>query len=72
MVIRSILGVDPGADILEEGDIVVSVNRRATPNATAYREVLGSLRRGQSAWLYVHRPVPAGSFLTRVEVERAR
>ncbi|MCG6927817.1 MAG: trypsin-like peptidase domain-containing protein [Acidobacteria bacterium] len=72
VVIRSILGVDPGTDDLEEGDLVVSVNRRATPDVTTYREVLSSLRRGQSAWLYVHRPVPAGSFLTRVEVERAR
>ena len=57
---------------LEEGDLVVSVNRRATPHVTAYREVLASLGRGQSAWLYVHRPMPARSFLTRVEVERAR
>jgi serine protease Do len=72
VVIRSILGVDPGTDALEEGDLVVSVNRRATPDVVAYREVLGSLRPGQSAWLYVHRPMPSGSFLTRVEVERSR
>ena len=72
VIIRSILGVDPGTDVLEEGDVVVSVNRRATPDVATYRQVLGSLRRGQSAWLYVHRPVPPGSFLTRVEVERAR
>ncbi len=71
VVIRSILGIDPGTDQLEEGDLVVSVNRRATPDVATYRGVLGSLREGQSAWLYVHRPVPAGSFLTRVEVGRS-
>jgi serine protease Do len=71
VVIRSILGVDPGTDQLEEGDLVVSVNRQATPDVATYRAVLGSLRPGQSAWLYVHRPVPAGSFLTRVEVGRS-
>jgi serine protease Do len=72
VAIRSILGVDPGTDVLEEGDLVVSVNRRATPDVMAYREVLGSLRPGQSAWLYIHRPMPSGSFLTRIEVERSR
>jgi serine protease Do len=72
VVIRSILGVDPGTDVLEEGDLVVSVNRRATPDVATYREVLASLPAGESAWLYVHRPVPFGSFLTRVEVERPR
>jgi serine protease Do len=72
VVIRSILGVDPGTDSLEEGDLVVSVNRRPTPDVAAYREVLDLLPAGQSAWLYVHRPVPAGSFLTRVEVAGSR
>jgi serine protease Do len=72
VVIRSILGADRGADLLEEGDIVVEVNRRSTPDVRAYRQVLGSLRQGQSAWLYVYRPAPAGSFLTRVQVERDR
>jgi len=74
VIIRSILGVDPGTDFLEEGDLVVSLNRRATPDAATYRDVLASLRPGQSAWLYVHRPTarPPGSFLTRVEVEGAR
>jgi S1-C subfamily serine protease len=71
VVVRSILGVDPGMDVLEEGDLVVSVNRRATPDVATYRDVLDSLQPGQSAWLYVHRPVPSGSFLTRLEVERS-
>jgi S1-C subfamily serine protease len=72
VVIRSILGADPGTDLLEEGDLVVEINRRATPDMRAYQEVLGSLPPGQSAWLYVYRPDPPGSFLTRVEVEENR
>ena len=72
VVIRSILGADPGTDLLEEGDLVVEINRRATPDRRAYDEVLGSLPAGQSAWLYVYRPDPPGSFLTRVEVEENR
>lgn len=72
VVIRSILGVHPGTDLLEEGDLIVEINRRATPDATTYGEVLGSLSPGGSAWLYVYRPEPAGSFLTRVEVEERR
>jgi hypothetical protein len=43
-----------------------------TPDAAAYRKVLATLAPGQSAWLYVYRPRPAGSFLTRVEVEKRR
>ncbi len=69
VVIRSILGVDRGTDLLEEGDLIVEVNRRATPDVRAYDKVLGALPAGQSAWLYVYRPDPPGSFLTRVEVE---
>ena len=72
VVIHSILGADPGTDLLEEGDLVVEVNRRSTPDVRAYRQVLGSLPEGQSAWLYVYRPDPPGSFLTRVQVEGRR
>ena len=72
VVIRSILGADPGTDLLEEGDLIVEINRRATPDMRAYDEALGSLPPGQSAWLYVYRPDPPGSFLTRVEVEEKR
>ena len=46
------------------------INRRATPDVAAYRRVLGSLEPGAPAWLYVFRPRPASSFLTRVYVER--
>jgi serine protease Do len=72
VVIQAILGADPGTDALEEGDIVVEINRRATPDVATYRRVLGSLRPEESAWLFVYRPRPAGSFLTRVEVEGGR
>jgi S1-C subfamily serine protease len=72
VVIQAILGADPGTDALEEGDIVVEINRRATPDVATYRRVLGSLRAGESAWLFVYRPRPAGSVLTRVEVEGRR
>ena len=72
VVIRSILGADRGTDVLEDGDLVVEVNRRSTPNVRAYRQVLGALPQGRSAWLYVYRPDPPGSFLTRVQVERGR
>ncbi len=70
VVIQSILGADPGTDLLEEGDLVVEVNRRATPDVGAYRQALGDLPEGESAWLYVYRPQPSGAFLTRVEVHR--
>jgi serine protease Do len=70
VVIQSILGADPGTDVLEEGDLVVEVNRRATPDVGAYRRALAALAEGESAWLYVYRPHPSGAFLTRVEVHR--
>ncbi len=70
VVIQAVLGADPGTDLLEEGDIVVEVNRQATPDLLSYRRVMGTLRPGESAWLYVYRPRPRGSFLTRIEVEK--
>ena len=63
-------GADAGANDIEEGDLVVGINRRPTPDLAAYRRVLASLEPGQPAWLYVYRPRPASSFLTRVYVER--
>jgi hypothetical protein len=69
-VIQAVLGADPGTDVLEEGDIVVEVNRLATPDMASYRRVMAALRPGEPAWLYVFRPRPRGSFLTRVEVEQ--
>jgi serine protease Do len=70
VVIHEVLGADPGTDVLEEGDLVVEVNRRPTPDVAAYRRALGALAPGEGAWLYVFRPRQKTSFLTRVEVEK--
>jgi S1-C subfamily serine protease len=70
VVIQEVLGVDPGTDALEEGDLVVEVNRKPTPDAAAYRRVVGALAPGEPAWLYVFRPRQRNAFLTRIEVER--
>ena len=75
VVIQAVLGADPGTDVLAEGDIVVEVNRQATPDLAAYRKVVAALRAGDPAWLYVFRPQPKGSrgsFLTRIEAEEVR
>ncbi|HVO11294.1 MAG TPA: trypsin-like peptidase domain-containing protein [Vicinamibacteria bacterium] len=72
VVIRAVVGADPGADALAEGDIVVEINRVPTPDLASYRRVVASLRAGEPAWLYVYRPRPRGSFLTRIEVEEKR
>jgi S1-C subfamily serine protease len=70
VVVQEILGADPGADALEEGDLVVEINRKATPDVASYRRALGSLAPGAPAWLYVFRPRQRVSFLTRIEVEK--
>jgi S1-C subfamily serine protease len=70
VVIRDVLGADPGADVLEEGDLVVEVNRRPTPDLAAYRKVVGALAAGEPAWLYVFRPRQQTGFLTKIEVEK--
>jgi serine protease Do len=69
-VIQEVLGADPGTDALEEGDLVVEVNRKPTPDAAAYRRVVGALAPGDAAWLYVFRPEQRAGFLTRIEVEK--
>ncbi len=70
VVVRDVLGADPGADVIEEGDLVVEINRKPTPDVAAYRRVLAGLEAGAPAWLYVFRPRPQRSLLTRVYVER--
>ncbi len=69
VVIQAVLGADPGTDLLEEGDLVVEVNRHPTPDLASYRRVTASLEPGASAWLCVFRPRSRRPFLTRVEVE---
>jgi serine protease Do len=70
VVIEDVLGADPGTDLLEEGDLVVEVNRRPTPDLPAYRRAVGALAPGEPAWLYVFRPRERTAFLTRIEVEK--
>ncbi len=70
VVVRDVLGDEPGVDDIEEGDLIVEVNRRPTPDVATYKRVLAALEPGAPAWLYVFRPRPASSFLTRVYVER--
>jgi serine protease Do len=70
VVVRDVLGADPGVDAIEEGDLVVEINRKPTPDLAAYRRVLGGLDLGAPAWLYVFRPRPQQTFLTRVYVDR--
>ena len=70
VVVRDVLGVDPGVDAIEEGDLVVEINRKPTADVAAYRRVLSGLEPGAPVWLYVFRPRPAQSFLTRVYVEK--
>jgi serine protease Do len=70
VVIKDVIGLDPGADALDPGDVIVEINRQPTKDLAAYRRLLGSLVPGQSAWLFVYRPKPVSSFLTKIEVER--
>jgi serine protease Do len=70
VVIKDVVGLDPGTDDLDPGDVIVEVNRQPTKDLASYRRVLGTLAPGQSAWLFVYRPKPASSFLTKIEVER--
>jgi serine protease Do len=70
VVIKDVVGLDPGTDDLDPGDVIVEINREPTKDLVAYRRLLGALTPGQSAWLFVYRPRPASAFLTRIEVER--
>jgi len=71
VVVKDVLGFDPGLDKLEHGDILVEINRRPVPDLVSYRRVLSSLRPGEVAWLYVYRPRPQeGSLLVKVEARR--
>jgi serine protease Do len=70
VVVRDVLGADPGVDAIEEGDLVVEINRRPTPDVAAYRRVLAALEPGAPVWLYVFRPRPQQSFLTRVYADK--
>lgn len=69
VVVDEVVGLASGLDDLAHGDVIVEVNRRATPDMTAYKKVIGSLKPGDVAWLYVFRPRPRGTFLVKAEVD---
>jgi hypothetical protein len=68
--VKEVVGLDPGADEIEHGDLVVEVNRKPTPTLAAYEKALASLKTGEGAWLLLFRPrsVPPFLYLARIEV----
>ncbi|PYQ42210.1 MAG: hypothetical protein DMF77_13660, partial [Acidobacteria bacterium] len=70
VVVKEVVGLSPGVDVLAHGDVIVEVNRHPTPHPSDYRKVLADLKDGQVAWLLVYRPRPEATFLAKVEVEK--
>ena len=70
VVVKDVVGLSPDIDVLAHGDVIVEVNRHATPHQADYRKVLSSLHDGQVAWLFVYRPQPEATFLAKVDVEK--
>jgi serine protease Do len=70
VMVKEVVGLGPGVDLLAHGDVIVEVNRRPTPHEGDYRKVLAGLQDGQVAWLFVYRPRPEATFLAKVEVEK--
>jgi serine protease Do len=70
VVVKEVVGLSPGVDVLAHGDVIVEVNRQATPRVADYKKVLADLKDGQVAWLFVYRPRPEATFLAKVEVEK--
>jgi serine protease Do len=69
VVIEDLVSLAPGADELQDGDLVVEVDRVPTPDLEAYRQVLGRLAPGRMAVLLVYRPETGETFLSKLEVE---
>jgi Do/DeqQ family serine protease len=71
VVVQEVTGFAPGLEALDRGDVIVEVNRLPTPDVAAWSRTVSALRPGESAWLYVYRPLPepASSFLAKVTVE---
>jgi serine protease Do len=69
VVVSDVVGLAPGLDALSQGDVVLEVNRRPTPDLAAYEAALAALRPGAVAWLYVYRARPETTLLAKVEVE---
>jgi len=72
VVVKDVVGLSPGIDVLAHGDVIVEVNRVPTPHQADYRKVVASLEDGQTAWLFVYRPRPEATFLAKVEVEKKK
>jgi serine protease Do len=70
VVVKEVVGLSPGVDVLAHGDVIVEVNRQPTPHSADYRKVLADLKDGQVAWLFVFRPRPEATFLAKLEVEK--
>jgi S1-C subfamily serine protease len=61
LVVKTIVGLDPGTDTIAEGDVVLEVNRTKTPTLDVYRRTLAALPRGERAWVLLARPGTEGS-----------
>ena len=72
VVVREVVGTAAGIEALAHGDVVVEVNRQPTPDLAAYRRAVESLPPDGTAWLFVFRPRPRGTFLAKIEVEGRR
>ena len=70
VVVKEVVGLGPGVDVLAHGDVIVEVNRHPTPHQAEYRKIVATLPDGQVAWLFVYRPRPEATFLAKVEVEK--
>jgi serine protease Do len=70
VVVKEVVGLAPGVDVLAHGDVIVEVNRHPTPHVAEYKKVLADLKDGQMAWLFVYRPRPEATFLAKVEVDK--
>ena len=70
VVVKEVVGLSPGVDVLAHGDVIVEVDRHPTPHQADYRKALATLKDGEVAWLFVYRPRPEGTFLAKVEVEK--
>jgi serine protease Do len=69
VMVEKVTGLSRGLDEIQNGDLVLEVNRRPTPDLARYRETLKALTFGEVAFLLVYRPQPPGMFLAKVEVE---
>jgi serine protease Do len=70
VVVKEVVGLSPGVDVLAHGDVIVEVNRQPTPRQAEYKKVLAGLQDGEVAWLFVFRPRPVATFLAKVVVEK--